>query len=64
MFDVMRVLSLLFFLTLLLDRQMVADSAPGNRAHNRVMMCKVSRYTADNSTFQASRFGGCDICTA
>jgi hypothetical protein len=61
---IVRVLSLQMFFTLLLDRHMVPDGTAGDRAHNRVMMREVTGDTADDSAFEASCLGGCDICTA
>jgi hypothetical protein len=61
---IMRVLSLLFFLALLLGRHVMSDRATSNRAHDRVMMSKVSCNTADDSTFKTACLGGYDICSA
>lgn len=45
------------FLFARLDREMVPDSAAGDRAQDRMMMCKMSSDGSDGRTFETSRLG-------
>jgi hypothetical protein len=64
MSGVMRVLPLKSFFAFLLDSHVVSDCASSNRSHNRMMMCKVTGNTTDNSTFETTCLGNRDICSA